>query len=118
MRRIIAVGLLGWGLALGSFGRSWGQTPAELTETGRFTANFQNPDGGFAPKAGAGSTLGATSSAVRVLGYVAGSIRDVPGAIRYVKSCFDETTGGFAPEPGATPTVNETTSGLEGARAR
>ena len=114
MRRIGAVGLVAFGLALGSFGQgqSRGQTPGDLEATARFTANFQNPDGGFAPKAGAGSTLGATSSAVRILGYTAGSIRDVPGAIRYVKSCFDATTGGFAPEPGAIPTITDTTSGL------
>ncbi len=113
MRRIIGLGLRGWAL-LGWFGAtaSRGQTPAELTETGRFIANFQNPDGGFAPKVGGASTLGATSSAVRILGYVAGSIRDVPGAIRYVKSCYDEASGGFAPTPGGKPDVNTTASGL------
>lgn len=113
MRRKWAVVLCGWA-ALGSFGTgpARGQAPAELAATARFAANFQNPDGGFAPKVGGASTLGATSSAVRILGYTAGSIRDVPGAIRYVKSCWDDASGGFAPEPGGRPTIDTTVSGL------
>ncbi len=112
MRRIVAVGLLGCWVVLGSGQVGWGQTPSELAETARFTANFQNPDGGFAPKVGAASTLGSSSSAIRILGYTAGSIRDVPGAIRYIKSCYDEASGGFAPTPGGKPDVNTTATGL------
>ncbi len=113
MRRIVGWALGGW-MVLGLLGTtaSWGQTPAELTATARFVANFQNPDGGFAPKVGGNSTLGSTSAAVRTLGYVAGSIRDVPGAIRFVKSCYDEASGGFASTPGGKPDVNTTASGL------
>ncbi len=110
--RMVAVGLLSSWVVLGSIRESSGQTPAEMAETGRFAANFQNPDGGFAPKVGAASTLGATSSAIRILGYVAGSVRDVPGAIRYVKSCHDKPSGGFAPTPGGKVDVNTTASGL------
>ena len=118
MRRGWAIMLCGWA-ALGSFGMAAarGQAPAELEATARFAANFQNPDGGFAPKVGGASTLGATSSAVRILGYTAGSIRDVPGAIRYVRSCWDEGTGGFAPEPGGKPTIDSTVSGLNAVAA-
>ena len=113
MRRNWAVLLCGWAV-LGSWGAipARGQTPAELAETARFAANFQNPDGGFAPKVGGTSTLGATSSAVRILGYTAGSIRDVPGLTRYVQSCWDDAVGGFAPTPGGKPTLDTTVSGL------
>jgi pimeloyl-ACP methyl ester carboxylesterase len=89
-----------------------GQTPAELGQTARYVAAFQNPDGGFAPGPGKGSTLGATSSAIRTLGYVAGSVKDVEGAIKYVSSCFEKETGGFAPTPGGKPDVGTTASGL------
>ncbi len=112
MMRIVAVGLLGSWVSFGSIRESSGQTPAEMAETGRFASNFQNPDGGFASKVGGTSTLGATSAAIRILGYVAGSVRDVPGAIRYVKSCHDDASGGFAPTPGGKPDVNTTASGL------
>ncbi len=88
------------------------QTPADLGRTAAYVAAMQNPDGGFAPKPGQGSTLGATSSGVRTLGYVAGTVRDVPGAIAYVKSCFDPTAGGFAPTPGGKVDVGTTASGL------
>jgi len=88
------------------------QTPAELSGTGAYVAGFQNPDGGFSPKAGQGSTLGATSSAIRTLGYVGGSIRDVAGSIAYVKSCFDPRSGGFASTPGGKPDVGTTAIGL------
>ncbi len=112
MRRGVLWGLIGCWVVTGWTTLGWGQTPDELTATGRFVANFQNPDGGFAGKAGGESSLGSTSSAVRILGYVAGSIRDVPGAIKYVRSCYDEASGGFAPTPGGKPDVNTTTSGL------
>jgi len=88
------------------------QTPAELSRTAAYLAAFQNPDGGFAPRVGQASTLGATSSAVRTLGFVGGSIRDVPGCIAYVKSCFDSKSGGFASTPGGKVDVGTTAIGL------
>ena len=91
---------------------AFAQSPAELTETGRFVASFQNPDGGFASKRGGPSSLGSTSSAVRTLKYVGGSIPDVPKCVAYLKSCRDETSGGFAPTPGADPDVRTTAVGL------
>lgn len=102
-------------IAAGVFtGPTWarGQTPAELAQTAKYLAAFQNPDGGFAPAAGKSSTLGATSSAIRTLGFVAGSIPDVEGAKRYVRSCFDEASGGFAQTPGGKPDVPTTAIGL------
>ncbi|MFO0960972.1 MAG: family 16 glycoside hydrolase [Isosphaeraceae bacterium] len=87
------------------------QTPDELRQTARFVAAFQNPDGGFAPNVGQASTLGSTSSAIRTLKYAGGSIPNVPGAIAYVRSCWDES-GGFAPTPGGKPDANTTAVGL------
>jgi acetyl esterase/lipase len=88
------------------------QTPEELTRTARYLEAFQNPDGGFAGGVGQASSLGATSSVVRTLGFVGGAIRDVHGAIAFVKSCHDPKTGGFAQRPGGTPDVGSTASGL------
>lgn len=83
-----------------------------LDQTGRYIAALQNPDGGFAATSGQKSSLGATSSAVRILKYVEGSIKDVPGCIAYVKSCRDPETKGFAQTPGGKPDVGTTASGF------
>ena len=88
------------------------QTPAELERTASYVARFQNPDGGFSGNAGRPSSLGTTSSAIRTLGYVGGSIPDVPKCVAYVKSCFDPTTGGFAQTPGGKPDVSTTAIGM------
>ena len=93
------------------------QTPDELRRTASYAAAFQNPDGGFAGKAGQASSLGSTSSAIRVLGFSGGSIRDLPKCIAYVKSCYDPTTGGFVPTPGGKADVGTTASGLMAASA-
>ena len=81
------------------------QTPSELERTAAFVATLQNADGGFSAKAGQASSLGSTSSAIRTLGFVGGSISDVAKCIDYVKSCADATTGGFAPTPGGKSDV-------------
>ena len=88
------------------------QTPAELAQTAAYLAAFQNPDGGFAGKVGGPSSLGATSSVVRTLKFVGGSIPDVLTCIKYVKSCYDPNTGGFTQTPGGKPDVGTTASGL------
>jgi acetyl esterase/lipase len=88
------------------------QTPAELAQTATYVAAFQNQDGGFAGKAGGPSSLGSTSTGIRTLKYCAGSIKDVPACIAYVKSCFDSASGGFAPTPGGKADVNTTASAL------
>ena len=91
---------------------AWSQTPDELATTARYVAAFQNPDGGFAPGVGKPSTLGATSSAIRTLGYTAGAVPDLAGAIRFVPTCFDRESGGFSQTPGGKPDVGTTASGL------
>jgi pimeloyl-ACP methyl ester carboxylesterase/prenyltransferase beta subunit len=88
------------------------QTPADMAQTAAWLAEFQNSDGGFTPIAGGASTLGATSSAIRSLKYVGGSIRDVPGCIGFVKSCRDAASGGFAQIPGGKTDVSTTAIGL------
>ncbi len=113
MHRRFAIAFAGLALAgLARPSEAPGQSPAELIRTAAFQAAFQNADGGFADKPGGPSTLGATSSAIRTLGYVGGSIRDVPGAIAFVARCFDPAAGGFAPTPGGAVDVGTTASGL------
>ncbi|WP_435016546.1 family 16 glycoside hydrolase [Tundrisphaera sp. TA3] len=111
MKHSLVAIALAFGVVAGT-GPARGQTPAEIGQTARYIAAFQNPDGGFAPGVGKASTLGATSSAIRTLGYVAGSIKDLPGAIKYVQSCHDKESGGFATTPGGKTDVPTTAVGL------
>jgi dienelactone hydrolase len=87
-------------------------TPQETQATARWVATLQNEDGGFAAKPGGPSSLGSTTSAVKVLKYTGGSIPNVTAAMEYVAKCFDPESGGFAPTPGGTPNVGTTASGL------
>lgn len=91
--------------------RASGQTAAEFSQTAAFAAAQQNEDGGFAAAPGQPSTVGATNTALRVLDYVGGSALDVPGAIRFVKSCKVPGSG-FAATPGGKPEVVTTAVGL------
>jgi len=110
MRRVI--GLLAVGVVGLSFGSpSHAQTPAELAQTAATVASLQNPDGGFAPAPGEPSSLPATSSALRILHYVAGPIPDVLGCVKYIKACRTES-GGFAKTPGGEPDSLTTATGL------
>ena len=103
-------------IALVLFPASWtsagSPSPEEAAATARWAAALQNPDGGFAATPGGASSLGATSSAAKVLRYTGGSIRDVAKAIEFVASCFDPHSGGFAPSPGGGPDVGTTAAGL------
>jgi prenyltransferase beta subunit len=111
-RRWIAVGVMlaVWTVVvLTATGRA--QTAAEFAQTAAFAAAQQNEDGGFAAAPGQPSTLGATNTALRVLDYVGGSALDVPGAIRFVRSC-KAPGGGFAQTPGGKPDVVTTALGL------
>jgi acetyl esterase/lipase/prenyltransferase beta subunit len=112
MRRIagVSAALAVWMLAVIPLpGRA--QTPAEFAQTATFVAAHQNKDGGFAAKVGQASSLGATNTALRVLLHVGGSVPDILGCVKYVKSCRD-ATGGFAPLPGGKPEVITTAVGL------
>jgi pimeloyl-ACP methyl ester carboxylesterase len=92
--------------------RAGSPTPAELSQAASWVAALQNADGGFASSPGGPSSLGATSAAVKVLKYTGGSVKDVPGASRFVQQCFDAESGGFAPTPGGKTDVGTTASGL------
>jgi poly(3-hydroxybutyrate) depolymerase len=109
MKRFLT-GLTAWLLVAAPLARA--QTPSELQQTARYAASFQNPDGGFAAKAGGASALGPTSSSARILRYTGGSIPDVLACIKYIKSCYDPASGGFAQTPGGKPDVATTASGL------
>ncbi|GAC1469545.1 MAG: hypothetical protein NVSMB9_13480 [Isosphaeraceae bacterium] len=109
MRRFVA-GLGVFLIAVSS--TSQAQTPSEFAATRSFIASLQNDDGGFSPRAGEASSLGATSSAIRILGNTRGSIPDVLGCIKFVRSCVQEDSGGFAPRPGGKPDVATTSTGL------
>jgi poly(3-hydroxybutyrate) depolymerase/prenyltransferase beta subunit len=95
-----------------SLGTARAESPDDLRQTASLVASLQGPDGGFRPAMNQPTSLGATSSAIRILKHVGGSIPDVLGCIRYVKSCADSTSGGFAQTPGGTPDVATTASGL------
>jgi poly(3-hydroxybutyrate) depolymerase/prenyltransferase beta subunit len=87
------------------------QSPAENAQTAAFTAKHQNPDGGFAPKPGQPSTIGATNSALKILKHVGGSVPDILGCVAFVKSCV-HPGGGFSQTPGGKPDVQATAVGL------
>ncbi len=88
------------------------QTPEQVAQTADFVEALQNDDGGFSPKKGEKSTLGATSSAIRILKNVGGSVPDIEGSRAFVKKCFDAESGGFVQTPGGKPDVGTTASGL------
>jgi poly(3-hydroxybutyrate) depolymerase len=99
-------------IALGVAPMVRAQSPGEMAQTSRYVEALQNPDGGFGPAVGQPSSLGTTSSAVRVLKNTGGSIPDVLACIKYIKSCHDPESGGFAPKPGGKPDVRTTAVGL------
>lgn len=86
--------------------------PEAMAQTARYIAGFQNEDGGFAPAPGQGSNLTATSSALRTLKYVAGSVPNLEACRNYVAKCIDPATGGMVPTPGGAPDVSTTALGL------
>ncbi len=103
---VAGVGIVAFGLIAEA------NTPERYSKTAAFVSSLQNRDGGFSARPGDPSTLGATSSALRSLRHIGGSVRDVSGAIDYVKSCRDAATGGFAPRPGGAADVRSTAVGL------
>jgi prenyltransferase beta subunit len=87
------------------------QSSAEFAQTAAFAAAHQNDDGGFAAAPGQPSTLAATNTGLRVLDYTGGSLPDLAGCIRFVKSCKIPGSG-FAQTPGGKPDVVTTAIGL------
>ena len=116
MKRLLAIAIAGL-VAQVHPAPAHAQTPGDRERTASYVASLQNADGGFGGKPGQASSLGSTSSAVRTLGFVGGSIPDVAKCIAYVRSCADSTTGGFAATPGGKVDVPTTASGLMGLAA-
>jgi hypothetical protein len=91
----------------------WSQTAEQKKATIEYLKKLQNKDCGFSPAEGqTKSTLGATSSALRVLKYSGSELADKAACTDFVKSCFDKPSGGFAEQPGGKPAVNLTAVGL------
>jgi hypothetical protein len=108
MKRFVAALLL---VAIGCSARA--QSPSEVARIAVIIESCQNADGGFGATKGAKSSLGATSSAIRMLKNVGGSIPDVIACRAYVNSCFDPASGGFLNEPGGKlGGCGQTASGL------
>lgn len=99
--------LLALGLLVSS---ARGQTITDRASIASSIAKTQNPDGGFG--AAGTSTLGATNSAIRILGFVGGSIPDPLKCIAFIRSCQNPESGGFAQTPGGATDVGTTASGL------
>ena len=111
MRRFVVVCGIGLAACLSAAPAARCQTP-EQVRTAAFVAELQDPDGGFPNRAGLPSSLGSTSGAIRTLGHVGGSVKDVPAATAYVLSCRDPVTGGFTPAPKGKPDARSTAVGL------
>ena len=94
---------------IGTSGRA--QSLADFAQTAAYAAAHQNEDGGFAAEAGQPSTLGTTNTGLRVLDYAGGSVPDIAGCIRFVKSCKVKDSG-FAQTPRGKPDVVTTAIGL------
>src|SRR5262249_11727744 len=83
---------------------AWCQSADDKKVCIAYLQKLQTRDGGFLPAADAKApTLGATSSAVRALGYLGGEVPDPKAAADFVAKCHDADTGGFANEPGGKP---------------
>jgi hypothetical protein len=87
------------------------QSPSDFAATAAYAVAHQNADGGFAPQPGMPSTIGATSTALRVLNNVGGSVPDVDRCIQFVRSCKVPGSG-FTQSPGGNPDVITTAVGL------
>jgi prenyltransferase beta subunit len=95
------------------------QTPEEIGATIKYVRSHQTENGGFTPRSpvAAGKdpnppSLRATVGALRVVKYLEGEIKDIPGCKKFVAACFDKETGSFADSPGGKPDVVTTAVGL------
>jgi prenyltransferase beta subunit len=96
----------------------WGQSAEEKKATIAYLRGLQSRDGGFLaaqPMPGAqgqGSSLRATSAALRALRYFGGEPRDKAACGKFVRSCFHETDGGFSNFDDGQSDVTSTAIGL------
>lgn len=95
------------------------QTPAEKQATIAYLQALQLPSGGYMPTAAANpadrasaASLRATSSAVRAIKYLGGTIPNPDQTAKFVASCFDSINGGFGDTPSGKPDVATTAVGI------
>jgi prenyltransferase beta subunit len=90
-----------------------GPSADEKKATIAYLQGLQAKDGGFRADArAAASSLGATTAALRALGYFGGKASDRTACKAFVLACRDRKTGGFANAPGGKPDVVLTAVGL------
>jgi prenyltransferase beta subunit len=78
-----------------------------------YANGLQNPDGGFRPTAAPGkSQLGSVPSAIRIVKYFRGELKNRDGALKFVMDCYHPSSGGFSNEPGGAPDVRSTAMGV------
>lgn len=79
----------------------------------RFVQSLQNPDGGYraAPASGP-SSVGATTSCLRAIQHLGGTIPKREETRRFVLTCYNAGSGGFADSPGGAVDVRSTAMGL------
>lgn len=87
------------------------------SDAATYVQGLQRADGGFCfnektSKEESGSTVSATSAAIRALKYFDGKIQNRDACRKFVDSCFDEDSGGFADRPGGKVTLNSSSLGL------
>ena len=83
---------------------SAGRPADDKTETIKFLAGLQRPDGGFLPAPGAKgeSSLRATSAAVRAIKYLGGEVPNKANATDFVTRCYQPESGAFSDRPGGS----------------
>jgi prenyltransferase beta subunit len=93
-------------------------TAEQKTESAKWVAALQAPDGGFYPAppnaksdAKPAPSLRATNAGVRALKYLGADVPNKDRHAAFVLKCYDKTTGGFA-EPGGKPDVALTSVGV------
>jgi prenyltransferase beta subunit len=97
---------------------AWGQSVEQKKATVAYLRVLQKEDGGFLaaqPKPGAqgeGSSLRATSAALRALRYFGGEPRNKTACAKFVRSCFQEANGGFSDHNDGQSDVTSTAVGL------
>ncbi len=90
---------------------AFAQPPADRAATLKYLAGLQQESGSFKSDAKGGSSLRATSAAVRAIKYLGGEVANPLQVKAFVLSCYDPPTGGFA-EAGERPNVTVTCTGI------
>ncbi len=90
---------------------AYAQSPEEKAAALRYLAGLRQESGAYQSDAKGGTSLRATSAAVRATKSLGGEMANPLQVKAYVLSCYDPPTGGFA-EAGEKPTVLVTSIGI------